>query len=60
MEMTADGVPVATDVFKSAIKSCRRFTYEEVDEYLAGPGGLEEETDGRRYTVSWPTCTSWR
>ena len=26
---------MATDVFKSAIKSRRRFTYEEVDEYLA-------------------------
>jgi len=35
MEMTAEGVVVATDVFKSAIKSRRRFTYEEVDEYLA-------------------------
>jgi ribonuclease R len=35
MEMTPEGVVVATDVFKSAIKSCRRFTYEEVDEYLA-------------------------
>jgi ribonuclease R len=35
MEMTEEGVRVATDVFKSAIKSARRFTYEEVDEYLA-------------------------
>jgi ribonuclease R len=35
MEFTEDGVRVATDVFKSAIKSCRRFTYEEVDQYLA-------------------------
>ena len=35
MEMTPEGVLVATDVFKSAIKSRRRFTYEEVDEYLA-------------------------
>jgi ribonuclease R len=35
MEFTEEGVRVATDVFKSAIKSCRRFTYEEVDEYLA-------------------------
>ena len=38
IEMTADGVRVATDVFKSAIKSRRRFTYEEVDEYLAENG----------------------
>ena len=35
MEFTEEGVCVATDVFKSAIKSRRRFTYEEVDEYLA-------------------------
>ncbi|HEX4412559.1 MAG TPA: ribonuclease R [Lacipirellulaceae bacterium] len=35
MEMTEEGVLVDTDVYKSAIKSARRFTYEEVDEYLA-------------------------
>jgi ribonuclease R len=35
MEFTEEGARVATDVFKSAIKSRRRFTYEEVDEYLA-------------------------
>ncbi|MCI0492115.1 MAG: RNB domain-containing ribonuclease [Planctomycetes bacterium] len=35
IEMTEDGIRVATDVFKSAIRSQRRFTYEEVDEYLA-------------------------
>ncbi len=38
IELSAEGVPVAVDVFKSAIKSCRRFTYEEVDEYLAAKG----------------------
>jgi ribonuclease R len=35
MEMTEEGILVDTEVFKSAIKSARRFTYEEVDEYLA-------------------------
>ncbi len=35
MEFTEEGARVATDVFKSAIQSRRRFTYEEVDEYLA-------------------------
>jgi ribonuclease R len=35
MEFTEEGARVATDVYKSAIKSRRRFTYEEVDEYLA-------------------------
>ena len=34
IEFTAEGAPIGADVFKSAIKSCRRFTYEEVDVYL--------------------------
>jgi ribonuclease R len=34
IEFTEEGMPVDTEVFKSAIKSRRRFTYEEVDEYL--------------------------
>lgn len=45
LEMTEEGIPIHCEVFKSAIKSCRRFTYEEVDEYLAakklvGPDSL--------------------
>ena len=35
MEFTADGAYVGGEVKRAAIKSCRRFTYEEVDEYLA-------------------------
>jgi len=35
MEFTAEGQYVGGEVKRSAIKSCRRFTYEEVDEYLA-------------------------
>lgn len=35
MEFSADGILVATDLMSSAIRSQRRFTYEEVDEYLA-------------------------
>lgn len=34
LEFTPDGAPIACETFKSAIKSCRRFTYEEVDAYL--------------------------
>jgi ribonuclease R len=37
IEFTADGVPVHSAVEPSAIKSCRRFTYEEVDVFLADP-----------------------
>lgn len=35
IEFSPEGVRVGTEVFKSAIKSCRRFTYEEVDSFLA-------------------------
>jgi len=35
IEFTPDGAQVAVDGHSAAIKSCRRFTYEEVDEYLA-------------------------
>ncbi|MGL4514893.1 MAG: ribonuclease R [Lacipirellulaceae bacterium] len=38
IEFTASGAPVGADVFKSAIKSRRRFTYEEVDQYLSAKG----------------------
>ncbi len=34
IEFTADGVPVATDLHRGAIKSKHRFNYEEIDEYL--------------------------
>jgi len=35
IEFTGEGVRVAAEVHRSAIRSNRRFTYEEVDEYLA-------------------------
>ncbi len=35
IEFTEDGARVATELMKSAIKSRRRFTYEEVDQFLA-------------------------
>jgi ribonuclease R len=37
IEFTADGVPVHSAVERSAIRSRRRFTYEEVDLFLADP-----------------------
>ncbi len=43
MEFTADGAYVAGEVKRSAIKSCRRFTYEEVDDYLAKPEAWREK-----------------
>jgi ribonuclease R len=41
IEFTDDGLRVGTDVFKSAIKSKRRFAYEEVDEWLTANGLVE-------------------
>ncbi|MEX2168486.1 MAG: RNB domain-containing ribonuclease [Pirellulales bacterium] len=38
IELTTEGTFVGADVYKSAIKSRRRFTYEEVDEFLAEKG----------------------
>ncbi|HUY88712.1 MAG TPA: ribonuclease R [Pirellulales bacterium] len=37
LEFTADGVHVSTELHSAAIRSDRRFTYEEIDEYLADP-----------------------
>lgn len=43
IEFTDEGVRVGADVFKSAIRSDRRFTYEEVDEYLADRAGWKKK-----------------
>jgi ribonuclease R len=51
IEMTAEGIPVATDVFKSAIKSARRFTYEEVDEYLANRAAWKKKLSTEVHTL---------
>ncbi len=37
LEFTPDGVRVGTEVHRAAIKSNRRFSYEQVDQYLADP-----------------------
>jgi len=43
IEFTGDGVPVATHIHRAAMKSCRRFTYEEIDDFLADPRGWTEK-----------------
>ncbi len=37
IEFSPEGAPIAAEPMSAAIRSCRRFTYEEVDEYLADP-----------------------
>jgi ribonuclease R len=34
IEFSNEGVPIATSLYRGAIKSAHRFTYEEIDEYL--------------------------
>ena len=34
IEFSGEGVPIATEVHRGAIKSAHRFNYEEIDEYL--------------------------
>lgn len=43
MEFTPDGICVSTEVVRSAIRSKRRFSYEEVDDYLANPAGWRDK-----------------
>jgi ribonuclease R len=42
LEFTAEGVLVASEFHTSAIKSKRRFTYEEIDEYLGNPAAWQQ------------------
>ena len=44
IEFTPDGVPVHAEVERSAIRSVRRFAYEEVDVFLADPDTRDEAT----------------
>jgi ribonuclease R len=43
IEFTRDGVPVHSEFHRSAIESTRRFTYEEVDDYLADPAAWQSK-----------------
>jgi len=58
IEFTAEGSRVSTDLFKSTIKSSRRFTYEEVDQYLTNRKACEDQLEpevhallGRMHTL---------
>jgi len=42
LEITEEGVPVACDLHQGAIRSARRFTYQEVDDFLADRRAWEE------------------
>jgi ribonuclease R len=46
IEFTPEGVRVGCEPHSAAIRSRRRFTYEEVDEYLADPEVWRQRLDG--------------
>lgn len=59
IEFSPEGVRVGVELHRAAIKSCRRFTYEEVDEYLADREPWKEKLTpevhallGRMYELS--------
>lgn len=43
IEFSAEGVPIATDLHRGAIRSAHRFNYEEIDDYLADPARWKEK-----------------
>jgi ribonuclease R len=43
MELTEKGVPIHTELHRGAIKSAHRFTYEEIDDYLADRDAWREK-----------------
>ncbi len=51
IEFSPEGQRIATDVYKSAIKSCRRFTYEEVDGFLADRFGWKKKLTTEVHTL---------
>ena len=43
IEFTAEGIPVSSQITRGAMNSRRRFTYEEIDEYLADPNSWTDQ-----------------
>ncbi|MGE0610282.1 MAG: ribonuclease R [Pirellulales bacterium] len=51
IEFTPDGVPVGSEFHSAAIRSVRRFAYEEVDEYLADPEPWKKKLTPRVHSL---------
>lgn len=43
IDFTPEGIRCGTELYRTAIRSDRRFTYEEVDEFLANPESWKEK-----------------
>ena len=53
MEFTAEGLRVSTELHSAAIRSSKRLTYEQVDEFLADrPSGAAQSWAARSATCS--------
>lgn len=51
IEFNEEGTPLHTDVFSAAIKSDRRFTYEEVDDFLADRSRWSSKLEPRVFVL---------
>lgn len=51
IEFNDAGTPIHSEFHRSAIKSCRRFTYEEVDDYLANPESWRPKLDSKVFDL---------
>lgn len=51
LEFTPDGIRVGVELHSAAIRSRRRFTYEEVDEYLADPQAWRAKLDPKVHAL---------
>ncbi len=51
IEFTPEGVPVHAEVKRGAIRSCRRFAYEEVDEFLADRAAWKDRLDSKVFKL---------
>ena len=51
IEFTEDGAPVATELHRGAIKSCHRFNYEEIDDYLENDQPWRETLSPEVFTL---------
>ena len=47
MEFTADGLRAATDLYSAAIRSSKRLTYEQVDDFLQAPEAARRKLGGK-------------
>ncbi len=59
IEFSPEGIPVGVEAATAAIKSRRRFAYEEIDQYLADPDSWRASSRPR--CMRWSAgCTRWR